>query len=44
MAEPGDASRKDPPERVQGIYSSKELELALPQEAKDNRPVPIHHV
>jgi len=44
MAAPGEASGRNPPKRMQAIYSSEELELALPQEAKDGRPVPVHHV
>jgi hypothetical protein len=30
--------------KIQGIYQSNELELALPKEAKGDRPAVVHHV
>lgn len=44
MASPDDVQKKISEGQFKGIYSSDLLELALPQEAKDGRPPPVHHV
>ena len=44
MASDDEISKKISDGKIQGIYQSNELELALPQGAKDGRPPLVHHV
>jgi len=44
MASSDEVSKKISEGKIQGIYQSDELELALSQEAKGGRPSAVHHV
>jgi hypothetical protein len=44
MASGDEISKKISEGKIQGIYQSDQLELAMPPEAKGDRPPVVHHV